>query len=136
MNHQKVQIVKVASLSSPLPSQFIPFFQVGDSVYARVVQYHENEDWRADEITIITSTWEHQAQNEAKEIDLDVLQSEVVIGKVTLLRSGIGRIDKDIAFAVDECKDGYAPMIGDWVCANVTEHEEKNGKYLFFCFWS
>lgn len=103
--------------------------QIGDKVLVKAAQHHKDGGWYAEDITVIKNTWDHEKQQEPLEIDLNILQSRVVLGKVTVLQDAVGRIDADVTFDVDDCKDGYVPVLGDWVSANVVEEMVENSKF-------
>ncbi|XP_059152220.1 RNA helicase Mov10l1-like [Physella acuta] len=98
--------------------------EVGDSVFFKAVQQNTNAGWRAEDITKNDQSWEAEATKEVKEIDLNILQGSCVLGKVTYVNNGIGKINDDISFELDKCLDGFIPKRGDWVSANVKESEE------------
>ncbi|BFZ08818.1 hypothetical protein BsWGS_11857 [Bradybaena similaris] len=100
--------------------------QIGDKVLVKAAQQHKDGGWYAENIVVIKNTWDQEKQQEPLEIDLDILQSRVVLGKVSFLQDAVGQIDANVTFDVVDCKDGYVPVIGDWVSANVVEEMVEN----------
>ncbi|KAH9504829.1 hypothetical protein Btru_062059 [Bulinus truncatus] len=97
--------------------------EVGDEVLVKAVQYSQDGGWYAESITITKQTWDSE-ENEA-EIDLNVLQDKVVVGKVTWIQDGLGKINNFIDFDMKNCKDGFVPNKGDWVSAYVQVQDKE-----------
>ncbi|CAL1531357.1 unnamed protein product [Lymnaea stagnalis] len=99
--------------------------EVGDNVEVKAVQHTEDGGWYAEDLKVTNNDWSGKVQDDPEEIDISVLQSQVVMGKVTSINNVAGKINKDIDFDISDCKDEYLPMRGDWVSANVKEFDKQ-----------
>ncbi|XP_046583747.1 RNA helicase Mov10l1-like [Haliotis rubra] len=97
---------------------------VGDAVSVVAKQQYENGGWYAEEITVVSKSWEDEEEEAEAE------PKSACVGKITQLGNETGMINGELEFEIDSCVENFKPWRGDWVTAEleavkVSEDEDR-----------
>lgn len=97
---------------------------VGDAVSVVAKQQYEDGGWYAEEITVVSKSWEDEEEETVLE------RKSACVGKITQLGKETGMINSEMEFEIENCVENFKPCRGDWVTAELetlklSEDEEK-----------
>ncbi|XP_048252901.1 RNA helicase Mov10l1-like isoform X2 [Haliotis rufescens] len=97
---------------------------VGDAVSVVAKQQYEDGGWYAEEITVVSKSWEDEEE------ETEVERKSACVGKITQLGKETGMINSEMEFEIENCVENFKPCRGDWVTAELetlklSEDEEK-----------